>query len=1082
MSLPLGPETTAVVVTCGTTPYLRRTLEGLAAQTCTPTRIVLVDIWTSGRDLGTGHALQSLVTDIGLDTRCSVRVVQAPGARTFGDAVRQGLERNAEAQQRADKLHETRTGEIPAIRHDSSPGWLWLLHDDSAPAPEALERLVHTAESGPSIAVAGAKQRDWEHPELLLEVGIHATASARRFNPIDADEIDQGQYDSMADVLAVGLAGALVRRDVWNRLGGIDPALGPFGDGLEFCRRARLAGYRVVVEPEAIVYHARATYLGLRSYGHAQQSPAAPDPRRSFGARRRAQLYNWLIATPAWRIPLLLVWLLVLTPVRALARFVGKDLALARAELAAGAAVLSRPDLWLAARAKVRASATIPAAALAALQVDSREIARKKREQRRAAADARALRAVSELELAERAAVARRRRSAATAVALVTTAASIGGLHRLLGAGTLTGGALLPGDIGLRDLTQIATSWWIPAGDGIRGPADPFFTVMLLPMLTGVQLSTVTSLAVFLAVPAAALTAWFAAGAATRQIGLRFLASFLWAFAPVLVYATGQGRIAPALAHVALPVAGLLTARAMGLARRDVVSDRGAEAHPRDVAPTAGVSLGAAAGAGLAMVVVTAGAPVLLPVSVLVFLGLAAFCRRRVLWFIPLPALILFGPLLTEATRTWHVIFASPGVPLEFAPPEPWQLALGVPAALGVPGAALLPLIPGAAAACLALGAFLRGTARARAVRFGWLLALVGLAVAVAGTHVTVALDNTGAIVLGWPGPGISLSLFGLLLAMVTGGDGLREILARYSFGWRHLSTAALAVVGGVGAAAAIAFWFLGMLGPVPDLQLTSGVRPMTPAVSGQARDGDNRARTLALQSRDGVVTAELWRGNGPQLQHTSTIANARTVADPLAGEAAVLADPAADALAETVAAIVTGSATGAGELLAAHAIAVVLVPPSADVDAARTRLVSQLDATPGLARVTENESGAIWRVVTDASGPAAVARLTLADGGVVGLPADTLGARATVPDGAAGRAVILAERADADWHATWDGIALARVEQDWRQAFVLPAGSGELRITHAPPLRQPWLIAQAVVLGAVTLLAIPVRRRREEQ
>lgn len=117
-----GPETTAVVVTCGTTRYLRRTLEGIAAQAHIPTRVVIVDIWTSGRDLGTGDSLQALVTEIGLDTCCKVRIVHAPGARTFGDAVRQGLELNAQAQQRADKLHETRTGEIPVIRDDASPG------------------------------------------------------------------------------------------------------------------------------------------------------------------------------------------------------------------------------------------------------------------------------------------------------------------------------------------------------------------------------------------------------------------------------------------------------------------------------------------------------------------------------------------------------------------------------------------------------------------------------------------------------------------------------------------------------------------------------------------------------------------------------------------------------------------------------------------------------------------------------------------------------------------------------------------------------------------------------------------------
>ncbi len=46
----------------------RRTLEGLAAQTHAPTRVAIVDIWTRGRDVGTGHSIQALVTELGLDS------------------------------------------------------------------------------------------------------------------------------------------------------------------------------------------------------------------------------------------------------------------------------------------------------------------------------------------------------------------------------------------------------------------------------------------------------------------------------------------------------------------------------------------------------------------------------------------------------------------------------------------------------------------------------------------------------------------------------------------------------------------------------------------------------------------------------------------------------------------------------------------------------------------------------------------------------------------------------------------------------------------------------------------------------
>ena len=40
---------------------------------------------------------------------------------------------------------------------------------------------------------------------------------------VEFREVDQGQHDGRSDVLAVGTAGMLVRREVWDRLGGPDP-------------------------------------------------------------------------------------------------------------------------------------------------------------------------------------------------------------------------------------------------------------------------------------------------------------------------------------------------------------------------------------------------------------------------------------------------------------------------------------------------------------------------------------------------------------------------------------------------------------------------------------------------------------------------------------------------------------------------------------------------------------------------------------------------------------------------------------------------------------------------------------------
>src|SRR5690606_28736026 len=138
---------------------------------------------------------------------------------------------------------------------DSAGRWLWLLHDDAAPDADALGALMRAVEVAPSVGIAGCKQHTWDEPARVLEVGLSTSRFGRRMTGLDAPEVDQGQHDGREDVLGVGTAGMLVRQGVWEDLGGTDPALGPYGDGLDLSRRARLAGHRVIVVPGAVVRH-----------------------------------------------------------------------------------------------------------------------------------------------------------------------------------------------------------------------------------------------------------------------------------------------------------------------------------------------------------------------------------------------------------------------------------------------------------------------------------------------------------------------------------------------------------------------------------------------------------------------------------------------------------------------------------------------------------------------------------------------------------------------------------------------------------------------------------------------------------
>ncbi|MHB1064768.1 MAG: glycosyltransferase [Georgenia sp.] len=1184
---PARPSTLAVVVSAGVSAYLPRTLAGIAGQRHVPDVVLVVDVGAPGREIGTGVPVHEAVTDAGLDAVTRVRVVRAAEATNFGDAVRAGLaeytalvERAAEKARRrgwdghgtaahttgsrswsgvTGELNPVTAGEIRAVGagdeapdHDARAEWLWLLHDDSAPAPGALDELLHAAESGRSVALLGAKQRDWFDPAKLHQVGLSATRSARRLSDIEPGEIDQGQHDHREDVLAVGLAGALVRTSVWAQLNGTDPTLGPFGDGLELSRRVRLAGHRVVVVPTAVVHHARASYLGLRSKDPMPGAAPEPDPRRSFRARRRAQLHNALVAAPAGLVPLFVFGMALLAPLRALWRVATSELGLATAELAAPLEVLTHPGAVRRARGRISVARRVSPRALAPLQASGAQVRRLRHDLRlQDAAARRAAQAPSELEITERAALARRRRRTLSLVTLTLTAVGLVAYLPSFLDGSLRGGALLPADAGLADLWRAGRSGWIPAGAGSPGPADPWLQVLavLLAPFAGLGASgnAVTAALTVLAFPLAGLGGWFAAGAATRSVLLRAFAALVWGLAPGLLLGTGQGRLGAVLAHLLLPWVALGIARAVGVERRDVIlsglvgARRTALARALDTGPAAPAapagppgSLTAAAAAALALAAAATGAPVLLPaavVTVLVLLLLVPRGRRRLL-LVPVPALVVLGPLavaaLGEGAGSWRLLLADPGAPYPSAAGPAWLSVLGWPVTppdLGL-GTGLLGafgrwglLLGGAALVLVAAAALLRGTTRWRAVRAGWLVVAVGVVTALASARTDVAvgraLDGTTEIVRGWAGAGTSLVVLGLLMAVVAGGDGLQRSLATRSFGGAQVAVTAVSVLACVGLLLSTGGWLVaarsGQDRPSDVVAVHGSAAPAVPALAAEMQASGQRSRVLALTPAGGTVTAEVWRGPGPQLHLTSTVVASRElVGAPRAtlaagGDVAGAAgapgatSPGTDVTPETelagvVAALAVGGASDAAPRLGAHAIGVVIVPPEPTFvpagtepsTAERTALIAALDATAGLERVTQNASGVIWRVAYgtgDGAAPSvARARVLDAEGQwVQDVAAGVVSARDEVPAGAPGRTLVLAERADAGWRAWYDGRPLRAVAAGWRQAFELPAQAGTLTVGYQAPQGTVWGWGQAVVIGLTVLLALPLRRRRTE-
>jgi len=129
---------------------------------------------------------------------------------------------------------------------------LWFVFEGVRPRPDALGALVR-GQTRLDASVAGSKILDEENPERLLSVGFATDVFETPYTGFDEDERDQGQYDVVRDVAAVGGQSTLIRTDLARGLGGPDDTMAPFAAAVDFCQRARLRGARVISVPSSEV-------------------------------------------------------------------------------------------------------------------------------------------------------------------------------------------------------------------------------------------------------------------------------------------------------------------------------------------------------------------------------------------------------------------------------------------------------------------------------------------------------------------------------------------------------------------------------------------------------------------------------------------------------------------------------------------------------------------------------------------------------------------------------------------------------------------------------------------------------------
>ena len=139
-----------------------------------------------------------------------------------------------------------------------------LLNNDAEAHPNWLAALLDAFNGRPDVGMAASKILVYEDPRRIDKVG-HLIYPDGQNRGRGSGELDAGQYDRIEEVLWPDGCAAMYRRAMLDQIGGFDEDFFAYADDAELGLRARIAGWKCIYMPAAVVRHHRGATLGVRS-------------------------------------------------------------------------------------------------------------------------------------------------------------------------------------------------------------------------------------------------------------------------------------------------------------------------------------------------------------------------------------------------------------------------------------------------------------------------------------------------------------------------------------------------------------------------------------------------------------------------------------------------------------------------------------------------------------------------------------------------------------------------------------------------------------------------------------------------
>jgi hypothetical protein len=228
MQLPLVH---VLVITWNGRAHLQACFEALLESTYANVRFVLID------NASTDDSVAFVRDTFGQDERVSIITCEKNLGWSRGNNV--GMEAALEA----------------------GADYIFLLNDDTAIAPDAIERLVDAAEIQTSVGALAPKMVMFDTPDVLNSVGMECSIIGSCWDR-GLGRLDTGRWDEPMDVIGACGGAAFFRTAALRETGLLPTDFDIYLDDLDLCFRIWNAGHTIRTCPAAVVRHKFSATMG----------------------------------------------------------------------------------------------------------------------------------------------------------------------------------------------------------------------------------------------------------------------------------------------------------------------------------------------------------------------------------------------------------------------------------------------------------------------------------------------------------------------------------------------------------------------------------------------------------------------------------------------------------------------------------------------------------------------------------------------------------------------------------------------------------------------------------------------------